>query len=360
MNSNSSFHLTFGDEITGPIPFAPENTSDGSDGYYSCQRGSHEVQTLTVDTTNTVDSGGDDTVSSNLQFTLTYGDKTTGKIFANPDSGDCSDGAADIRAGLVALDAFFSVAVSNRRISDTEGCEWSITFTSTSGNIDQLHVTGYNDGAVMGPTYQATVGDDTLTMGTAVNGDVDIIKTELELLSSIGSVTVTAGNLDVSEMRCLWTITFDTNAGDLQQLGVANNTAAPRADGRTVFTSESGITIRTDTSVNGTSQVLGGDFALAFNGQRTGYLDFQSSALTVKTALESLSTVGAIDVSRAGPDENYGNYGSRARKISHINSACYAKALDLPDKIPVTRLHLLLNYILQIVVLQRLSRLFNN
>ena len=141
---------------------------------------------------------------------------------------------------------------------------------------------------------------------------------------------------------------------------MANNTAAPRADGRTVFTSESGITVRTDTSVNGTSQVLGGDIALVFNGQRTGYLDFQSSALTVKTALESLSTVGAIDVSRAGPDENYGNYDSRAGKISRINSVCYVKPLDLPDKIPVTRLHLLRNYILQIVVLRRYSRLFNN
>ena len=35
-----------------------------------------------------------------------------------------------------------------------------------SGDIDQLYVTGYNDGAEMGPTYAATVGDDSLTMGT--------------------------------------------------------------------------------------------------------------------------------------------------------------------------------------------------
>ena len=57
---------------------------------------------------------------------------------------------------------------------------------------------------------------------------------------------------------------------------------------------------------NGTSVAMGGDFALSFNGQRTGYMEYEATALTVKTALESLSTIGSVDVTRAGPDENSG------------------------------------------------------
>ena len=304
LDNNTAFTLTFGDEVTGPIPFAPSNTT----GDWSCQRGTHEVQTLTIDTVDTIATGGDATVSSNLEFTLTYGDETTGKIVANPSNGDCSVAARDIRAELTALDAFFTVRVSNKALSNTEGCEWSITFTSTSGNIDQLYVTGYNDGAVMGPTYSATVGDDSLTMATTSQGDVDIIKTELEQLNGVGTVTVTVGELDQSEMRCEWSITFDSNAGDLPQMGVANATAGKAAGphGKTLFTSDGGVTVETHTTQNGTSVAMGGDFALSFNGQRTGYMSYEASDLTVKTALESLSTIGSVDVTRAGPDENDG------------------------------------------------------
>ena len=55
-----------------------------------------------------------------------------------------------------------------------------------------------------------------------------------------------------------------------------------------------------------TSVAVSGDFALEFRGQRTGYLPYTSSAYAVEAALEALSTIGSVAVSRTAPDENGG------------------------------------------------------
>lgn len=58
--------------------------------------------------------------------------------------------------------------------------------------------------------------------------------------------------------------------------------------------------------VDGTSTTIGGNFALEFNGARTIYLPHSASANEVKFALESLDTIGQVDVARNSGDENNG------------------------------------------------------
>ena len=46
MDNNEAFTITFGDKVTGPIPF-PRSSSTGD---WSCQQGTREVKTLTTNT----------------------------------------------------------------------------------------------------------------------------------------------------------------------------------------------------------------------------------------------------------------------------------------------------------------------
>ena len=50
----------------------------------------------------------------------------------------------------------------------------------------------------------------------------------------------------------------------------------------------------------------GGKFTVEYAGQRTGYLAYATSAAAMKTALEQLSTIGTVDVTRSDKDENKG------------------------------------------------------
>ena len=152
--------------------------------------------------------------------------------------------------------------------------------------------------------YPAIIRDTiTITQPTEFQGDVHMIQSELSKLSSIGIVTVTSEN-DVpdSSNQCKWSITFETNAGDLASLQVARSGSD---DFSVSATLESGdlVTV-TDDVPRGTSSPITGDFTLEYNGQRTGYIPYNVSASEMEYALSSLSTVGEIFVTRFGPDVN--------------------------------------------------------
>ena len=163
----------------------------------------------------------------------------------------------------------------------------------------------------MGPT--AAVGDDSLTRATTSQGDVDITKIELEQLNDVGTVTFTVGQLDHTDMRWEWSATLDTNAGDLPQLGVGianmtNTTVANTITGMALGPHRKTLisTVDTHGTQNGTSVAMGSNFALPFNGQRTDYMSYEATDLMVKTALESRSTIGSVELTCAGPDETNG------------------------------------------------------
>ena len=329
VKANSTYiYLEFRGAVTGAIPVWPEGGAD------PCDRSTREVQTITVATTDTTDAGGDDTVSSLTYFSISYGAETTAMIQANPAVGDCSYAAGDIESELEKFDAFYNVDVTYDAISDTQGCTWSIEFVSSIGNLDMLKVTAvWADTDVDGPAQSVAVGDDAVMVcdssydayGKCVNGDVDIFKSELEQLSTVGTVTVESYGEVSADDECVWRITFDSNAGNLTQMHVAltndtwNDNAAARfaalnygwQSKRTLSGGATSVTdgvdkVTVSTIVDGTSEALGGDFALDFRGQRTGYIAFDASAHDIETALESLSTIGSVDVVRSDPDENGG------------------------------------------------------
>jgi hypothetical protein len=301
------FKLEFDGELTGAIAANP--SGDGT-----CDTTIREVQTVASTTTDTSGSAGDDTVSSLTYFTLTYGSEETAEIYANPNAdGDCTVAAAEIESELELFDEFYAVTVTSASDGADQSCTWSITFDSSSGDVAALTVTASSDSTTVtdGPSNAATTGDDTLTVTDDVAmGSVDAIKTELEALSNVGEVTVTSSADGQADESCTWTITFDTNAGDLQGkllvTAQATNSFDAVADAAAAASSTAAddtVTIDDDVQV-GTSTAIGGDFTVEFQGQRTGYLAHDVSESGLETALEGLSTIGNVDVTRSDADEN--------------------------------------------------------
>ncbi|CAN0537547.1 unnamed protein product, partial [Scytosiphon promiscuus] len=77
-----------------------------------------------------------------------------------------------------------SVTVSSNSTSASDSCDWFVTFTGTPGNQDQMAIVIGTEG----PAASVTSGDDLVTIETLVNGTVDAIKLELELLPAVGEV----------------------------------------------------------------------------------------------------------------------------------------------------------------------------
>ena len=128
------FYLQFYDQVTGAIPAGPQSLGGGA---YTCDRSTRTVQTITASTSDTRSAGGDDTVSSLTYFKLVappeLGGSSTGWIQANPHQGDCAYAQGDIETELEALDdgnTFYAVSVTSSAIANTQGCTWTVTFSS--------------------------------------------------------------------------------------------------------------------------------------------------------------------------------------------------------------------------------------
>ena len=244
---------------------------------------------------------------------------------------------AKIEAELEALDAFYEVDVASSATLGSHECDWDVTFSTTAGNLDQLSISVSRDaaGPEDGPSSSAQAGDDTMTVATTTEGRTDIVQSELEALSTIGRVTVSVESAGVKddgsegiewlEKRrtgtCLYRVTFDTNAGDLPMIAICGDPNCAvnhrsNVDGQGVQNFQRGVfslpydnknsTANVTLVQKSTSVAVSGDFALEFRGQRTGYLPYTSSAYAVEAALEALSTIGSVAVSRTAPDENGG------------------------------------------------------
>jgi hypothetical protein len=96
-------------------------------------------------------------------------------------------------------------------------------------------------------------------------------------LSTIEEVDVTRQDLKTGHR---WTVTFLKNLGNLPDM-----IASPyRHEEQTIYTT------------GGDPTPLGGTFRLEFNGDKTGPIRFDANEEGIKEALESLSTVGTVDV----------------------------------------------------------------
>eukprot|EP00981_Chlorochromonas_danica_P003361 scaffold644_cov168-Ochromonas_danica.AAC.53 len=303
INNSLAMVLTFEGETTIPIVVRPSNNS--------CESKIVEIQKISTTTIDTTTSGGDDDVSMYLQFRVAYGDEVSGWINANPEGrSSCVSSASDLQSALEDMSFFHTVSVSYVS-TQSQGCDWTITFVSSIGDIDQLTVQARNTmtASIGGSGSSSKASDDTVTIQTLVNGQKDAIKAALELLPNIGTVTVTPlSSVQGINGNCQWKITFDSNAGDLPSLQVSLLPSIYSSSGSLpgVSTSLNGVTASVSTIQPGTSTTIGGNFALSFRGERTYYLPYDATAREVEKALESLSTIGSVNVLRSVADENNG------------------------------------------------------
>lgn len=272
--------------------------------------GGPEVQRIQVTTTDTTAQGGDNLVSARTAIQLVYTSNSeapsvqrTNPIYVNSANGDCSVGRAAIATELTALNGIIGpVTVSTIASDATQSCTWAVTFTNQPGNIVEMTAIAPTSGG--SPSSLVTVGDDTIQISTVTEGSINIVKSELERLTNVAQVTVTGTPTTSGASRvCTWSVTFDGNAGNLQTMTVSATSGGTFGASSTT---SGGDTVAATANVEGTSTVLGGIFALEFEGKRTGYMPFDASAAVIKAQLETLSTIGDVDVTQSNPDPNNG------------------------------------------------------
>jgi len=216
--------------------------------------------------------------------------------------------ASEIETALESTLNTGNVDVTRSGPDRNRGYSWTISFLQMEGDIGMIAT---NDGAltgigatssvvelhkgtfkeihtiVMDPPANVTVTFDGVSAALPFDGALGCsapVKERMESLSTVGTVTVACTSFGSGYA---YGITYDTNAGDLTN--------------KLTATGSSVVYNRT-----GTSTVIGGKFTVEYAGQRTGYLPYTTTAAAMKTALEQLSTIGTVDVTRSDETENRG------------------------------------------------------
>ncbi len=153
------------------------------------------------------------------------------------------------------------------------------------------------------------------TAAISYDSTADMVASALSAVEGIGSVEVSREVTSVPNGAASWsyTVSFVSVVGDVEQLtvdsgdlqGLSENPSAT-----TVLEGEAAHIKTDDTSLLPEIQVVtvttSGTFALSFKGHTTAELASDASAQDVEDALEDLSTVGGVSVSRqAGGESDY-------------------------------------------------------
>jgi len=301
VNAAAAFKLKFDGEETSSITYPA-----------SCDGIVREQQLISTRTVDTTSIGGDNSVSELTSFTVTYAGETSGSMTTGS-ANDCATQGAAIESALELM-TVFAGGVTVGASAGSSDCDFTVTFDSIDGDMTSLlQVTGSYLSETVGPSTSSTVGDDTISVSAVTDGSNHIIKSNLEALTTVGVVTVSDDGVTSAADGCVWTVTFGSNAGSggFPQLEVLGYDATATTWSAAGSTANAVNGADTDTfavadGVSGTSSVLSGEFTLEFDGQRTGYLSYDISAANLEAALDALSTVGDVDVSRSNVDENGG------------------------------------------------------
>jgi len=288
VSSATYFRLKYDGQTTNEIAANPASGD--------CASSVRETQRVTITSTNIV--------SSLTTFRLVFEDKgVTGPIAANPQSGDCVIVAAAIGNELQMLTGVGAVIATGVPTGDLakHQCQIDIEFTALSGDRHEMTVMAGDSAA----GSSAQTGGDTVAVTTETEGTVDSIKTELEMLTNVGTVTVSPVHSSDAE-ECTWQVTFDTNAGDLPVMEIAAGTQDAVGVPSASLSVSGADTVEVAKNVSGTSEALGGHYTVEFRGQRTGYLPRDVTAAHLQSALQGLSTIGSVDVYRDQIDMNGG------------------------------------------------------
>ena len=187
---------------------------------------------------------------------------------------------------------------------------WTVSFVGMAGDVPALtgaktFLTGTGADVTTTEAHKGTAKEKktiTMTTNETVTFTFDSVttmpldgslgcaapmKARLEALPTIGTLTVLCTD-NGGAAPYVWTVIFDTNAGNLGAL------------------SHNGSNTNVVDTIDGTSTTLGGKFTVAYAGQRTQYLPVNIQPAALKSALESLSSIGTVDVERSDVTENDG------------------------------------------------------
>lgn len=218
-----------------------------------------------------IETFGGDPVPLNGEFTLTFDGYTTGSLRFD-------SAASTVKAALEQLHNVQTVDVSRTQKAGNNLYAWTVTFVTNLGNLPN-----------MVPTYL-----NTLT-GSPPIGGVYCTVVQLQYGVLINDVTVTKQALSAAQgtSSSAFLVEFIDPVGNLPNLKIYSDqlTGATAAK---VFGKRDG------------SSPLGGTFIVTMGDGSwvtTPSLDFDMSALGMKTALEGISSIGEVDVMR----EDLGN-----------------------------------------------------
>jgi hypothetical protein len=161
------------------------------------------------------------------------GNAVGGRLFLGNSGPIASDASAAAMATALEAAGLGAVSVQRSAGDGRGGYSWSVTFTEVQGNMTELsynsELTGYGvtvdiasaDGNELGGVWSLSL-DGEHTAPLPYDATAAEVKTQLELLSTVGTVTVTRSADDdiTPEGGSVYTVTFiDTsNPGDVQPL----------------------------------------------------------------------------------------------------------------------------------------------
>ena len=218
---------------------------------------------------------------------------------------NATDGTAhDVTQYLSAMPTFFGIDDAFRSLADDSGgYKWTLVFPVTMGNVGQMVIN--MDSTLTGLVAEASY--DTLVNGNAIGGFFIIgnsallsssilaadMKTALELVSGMGSVSVTRTGPD-NQLGYTWTITWLDVVGNQDDLTFSNSLTG------------SGAVITGSTTRDG--NYLGGDFALEYSGVVSDPMVFNVDASVMETELEKNIYLGEVSVSQTTAANTEGGF----------------------------------------------------
>ena len=137
------------------------------------------------------------------------------------------------------------------------------------------------------------------------NASAEAVATALAGVEALGDEFQVSRSGDGTTEPYRWRITFVSDVGDVSQL-VVNATGLSSPSGLVVTSDETVPGVACEVQSVATAGARGGDFTLSFGGDQTRRIDYDASAEEVEAALESLATLGDVDVALISPN----SYGS--------------------------------------------------
>jgi len=152
----------------------------------------------------------------------------------------------------------------------------------------------------MGTQLSSGYSSITATTATTDHGGFDLthaadpadVKTELEKIPGVGTITSVTRSLVDDQGGYFWTVEFSSLLGNVAQMTCATEDFVANSQCSTVDIRDGNI--------------ITGSFILGLLGETTVPLDSQATASTVATALQNLGAVSAVTVVRGNPDGQSG------------------------------------------------------